>query len=217
MISGSREASVPWTAIGLIFAAILIGAAIAFDDVSLSSYQLRVWNLIFKSSAGLVVVGGTIGGGIRYFRDRRDRLAWDKTRFMAELFESFDDSSSHQRALKLIDQAYQSGDYGYLTRVLSDYGGRFRKRDLGDRYAIDRFLDFFDRLMTHVFITETLSKEDIASFSGYVTQIVDVPPVKAYALNWGYEDVVSFGEDLWRGTNRVALAARLDDDPHPID
>ena len=211
MGSDSRGGSFPWLAIALVLAGLAVSAAIAFDDVSLSSYQLRVWNLILKSLAGAVVIAGAIGGGIRYFRDRSDRLAWDKTRFIAELFDSFGKSRSHQRALRLADEAYQTGDFDYLNKVLAVNRGRLRKRELDDRYALDGYLDFFDRLMTHVFITETLSTDDVSSFSGYVTQIFFITPIKAYALAWGYEDVVSFGEQLQvEADERVALAAKLE-------
>ena len=59
-------------------------------------------------------------------------------------------------------------------------GCRERSRRIGDLY-------------TYIFITKTLSPEDVISFSGYVIDILDSPAVSGFAFDWGYEDVLRLG------------------------
>lgn len=134
-------------------------------------------------------------GAARYLVERRRELAWAKTRFIVELFEDFDQDAACQRAKDLIDFRFFSGDSSYLADILAS-GGNLTAEQWKDRACIDHYLDFFDRLYTHVDATKTLALADVKSFWGYVRDIYDTLEVLAFAIEWGYEDVVSFAEDF---------------------
>lgn len=169
----------------------LIALAVALDDASLTDYQLQVVNSAVRAVGGLAV----IAGGLRYLIDRNRELAWDKTRFISELFSEFDRNESCVRAKELIDHSFFSGDASYLHRILVS-GGELSRQEWRDRLCVDRYLDFFDRLYTHLAITRTLSIADVSSFQGYVNDIYRSQEVARFALEWGYEDVLRFAEEF---------------------
>lgn len=183
---------------------LVIAAAIAFDDAHLTQYQLDLLDVGAKVLGGLAI----LFGAFRYLDERAQRLAWDKTRFIAELFQAFDNADDCQRARRLIDNAYHTGNFDQLTKLLGNRPD-LTDEEWRDRDAVDRFLDFFDRLFTYVYITATLSPDDVSSFSGYVIQIRDNDALSRFALSWGYEDVLEFADRFdERANERVALVDR---------
>ena len=184
-----KASSARWWVIGFVIVAALLAGALAFDDAELTDYQIRFAQLSVRVAGGIALALG----GVRYLVDRQRGLAWDKTRFIVDLFEDFDRDDDCRRARTLVDYSFFTGDHSYLRRILAS-GGALSNAEWEDRAAIDRYLDFFDRLYTHVFITRTLSVDDVSSFSGYVTDIYKSPGVVAFALEWGYEDVLLFAE-----------------------
>ena len=184
--------------------AVSLGTAVAFDDWTLTSYQLRFLDVIAKVLAG----GAVLFGAFRYLDERSRRLAWDKTRFIVELFEDFDEAEQCQVGRRLMDRAYHTNDFAYLEHILGDTSS-LSETEWDDRDAIDRFLEFFDRLYTHVYITGTLIPADVSSFSGYVIQIRDSKCLSDFALRWGYEDVLEFAQRFRdNAAERVALVQR---------
>lgn len=193
------EVSLSKGAICWISAAVLLGcgviaATIGLDDSELSDYQIRLANLLVRSIGGVAVVAG----GIRYLYERHQELSWQKTEFMTQLFSEFDRDERYERARVLVDLAFFVDDHSYLSTILAS-GGDLTAEQWKDRSTVDRYLDFFDRLYTHVFITRTLSVEDVSSFSGYVSDVYKSPPVRSFALEWGYEDVLVFAEAFNEG------------------
>jgi hypothetical protein len=176
-----------WVAVFLGFCSLMLAGAIAFDDWNLTEYQLQLADALGKLLGG----GAVFLGALRYLDERAQRLAWDKTKFITELFEDFDQAADCQLARRIIDRAYQLRDFSYLERVLGD-PAELTEDEWAARDAIDRFLDFFDQLYTHVFITSTLGLTDVSSFSGYVIQVADNDCLSTFALRWGYEDVIEF-------------------------
>lgn len=199
-----------WVA-GAVFAAgILVAAAIGFDDVELSLYQLRFARFLATLGGGIAVVLGAL----RYFLERQRELAWEKTKFMVELFREFEREMPLRRAQRLVDNARATGDESYLKAILGTLSN-LTQEERNDRDAVDRYLDFFDHLYTYVFSTRTLSPDDVLSFSGYVTDILDVRAVSDFALEWGYDDVLDLALHFARRAahrRRAELAKRLRDD-----
>jgi hypothetical protein len=163
----------------------LIALAVGFDDVELTRYQLRFSRFLATVAGGL----GVLISAFRYIWERQKELAWEKTRFMAELFKEFEEDPTFRRAQELIDDSWASRDTSYLERILGPFKD-LRERHKQDRRSIDRYLDFFDHLYTYVFITKTLSPSDVASFSGYAIDILDSPALSRFAIQMGYEDVL---------------------------
>lgn len=191
----------------MIGVALVVAAAIAFDDVTLTPYQLEVAQLLATFGGGL----GVVISALRYISERQQELAWEKTRFMVQLFKEFEDDARLRRAQELVDVVTVSGDDARLKAALVPLGELFdaakRQRprwwsssaqtaateSLEDRLALDRYLDFFDHLYTYIFITKTLSTRDARSFSGYVGDIVYSKPLADFSLAEGYEDVLRLG------------------------
>ncbi len=173
-----------------IAAASLIALGVAFDDAELTDYQLKLWDLAIKSVGAL----GAIGGVARYLYERRQELRWQKTRFIVELFQAFDEDADYQAAKGAVDLAGivpEAEDL--LARVLGHPEG-LNQSEMKLRSSIDRYLDFFDRLYTYVFMTKTLTRDDVSSFWGYVIDIRNSPAVSRFALDWGYEDVIRLAD-----------------------
>lgn len=184
-----RRTELKWVAGALGLAGVAIAVAIGLDDTRLSPYQLELWTLIAQSAAGLAV----IGGGARYLYERKRELAWDKTRFILDLFTLFDDDADFRRARILIDVALDTGDESYLETITGPVRG-MEQHEFVDRVALDRYMDFFDRLFTHLYITKTLSSEDTSSFWGYAIDMSQIGCVRRFALEWGYEDVLRLAQ-----------------------
>lgn len=196
-----------WVAAAIVVGAVLVAAAIGFDDTTLTRYQLEVAGL----SATLLGGVGVVFSALRYIWERQQELAWEKTRFMVQLVREFEDDPRLQRARELMDVATVSGDDSRLRAALAPLGelvhtvesarGRWWTRStesaagnrLDDRLALDRYLDFFDHLYTYIFITKTLSTGDARSFSGFVGDIVYSRPLTDFSLAEGYEDVLRLG------------------------
>ncbi len=102
-----------WIALGVAVGGLAIGGAIGFDDLELSPYQLDLLKTLGSTLGGLAV----LGGGARYLTERQRELAWNKTRFIIELFQVFDDDDDYRRARLLIDHAVDSGDEVYLEKL----------------------------------------------------------------------------------------------------
>lgn len=196
-----------WLSVALVVGAALIALAIAFDDTTLTPYQLKVARLLTTLGGG----AGVVFSALRYIWERQQELAWEKTRFMVQLFEEFEKDARLRRAQELVDVATVSGDESRLRAALAPLGQLVQAAQsarprwwttsaeteasdrLEDRLALDRYLDFFDHLYTYIFITKTLSTGDARSFSGYVGDIVYSKPLADFSLSEGYEDVLRLG------------------------
>jgi len=183
--AGRGSSSLLWLAGAIAIAGIAIAFAIGLGDHALTDYQLRF------AQFGATIAGGAgvIISAIRYIWERQEELAWEKTKFMIDLFREFEAESRLRRAQELIDDAQATGDQTHLTRILGDLAG-LDEDEINDRRAIDRYLDFFDHLYTYIFITRTLRPQDATSFSGYMIDVLDSEAVSEFAFRWGYEDVL---------------------------
>lgn len=169
----------------MVIGTIVIAAALGFDDVELSNYQLEYGRLLATFLGGAAV----LISALRYIWERQQELAWRRTEFMAGLFREFEDRREFRRAQSMIDVAYESEDQEHLARVLGPIEN-LSQTDLRDRIAIDRYLDFFDHLFTYTFVTRTISADEAISFSGYVIDVLDSPPASDFCFEMGYEDVL---------------------------
>ena len=178
----------PWIGAGIAVAGIAVALAIGFHHVRLSNYQLRLAQFVATLLGGV----GLIISALRYIWERQEELAWEKTKFMVDLFGEFEKEPRFRRAQELMDTSVARKDESFLEHILGSLDGLSREEQ-EDRRSIDRYLDFFDHLYTYIFITKTLSPEDVISFSGYVIDILDSPAVSGFAFDWGYEDVLRLG------------------------
>lgn len=204
------EAKVPvsmrvwaWGAGAVLFGAVLVAAAIGFDDASLTNYQLKVARLLVATAGGL----GVIISALRYLWERQRELAWQKTTFMVSLFKDFEQDKTLRRAQELVDRSrldsrdlvvalepldrlHAAASTPWLRLHARLKGARDPREVLADRLALDRYLDFFDHLYTYIFLTKTLDAADVTSFSGYAIDVLDLEPLAQAAREWGYGDVL---------------------------
>lgn len=139
----------------------------------------------------LVGAVGLLGAAVGFFFDRwrerkvrKDELAWRKTEFLADLGQRFDNDPTTREALALID-----GPEEVLHRLCETPTTQLPAEDLRRVHALDRYLDFFDRMYVYVFTTQTLTLDEAAVFSGYL-DVLDRPVV------WDYADARGFGDSL---------------------
>lgn len=151
-------------------------------------------DLLREASPYLPFVGalGLLGAAAGFFFDRwrerqvrKNELAWRKTEFLANLGERFDNDPSTRQALRLID-----GPEDALQAICSTPTEQMTEDDLAKVHALDRYLDFFDRMYVYVFTTKTLSLEEAAVFSGYL-DVLDRQVVWNYAEARGFADALS--------------------------
>lgn len=176
----------------------------------MTQLQLDLWNLILDllniilSAIGTFVVSGVaIWGVYTYFKDRkRDReirqeeLSWRKTQFILELAEDFEKDPQHQIASRLISYSTGLPKNSTLDKILCNSTNMLSEPEMELRYAIDNYLDFFDRLYHFTFVTRSINVTDIEVFGWYIAQISEVKEVHDYAEAAGFEDVLTLNVEL---------------------
>jgi hypothetical protein len=185
--------------------------------VNMTQLQLDFWNLVLSVISTSLVIILAIAGGFRYFQERkRDRetrqeeLAWRKTQFILELAEDFEKDVQHQVAWKLLTYGTGLPKNSTLTKILGENTNVLTKTEMQLRYAIDDYLDFFDRLYHFTFVTHALNVADIEVFGWYIAQIGETREIHEYAKGAGFEDVLGlnmefqklFGKKHWYKTIR---------------
>jgi len=146
-------------------------------------------------------------------RDRQLRaedLNWRRAQFLLQLANSFDDDPYVKHVLDCFvtkDAAVAEGD---LTVALRERDVSLLSDDQKQlRYAVDRFLDFFDRLAGFIDGLECLRIEDLSVFSWYLSTISGSSAISNYAVKFGYEHVLAIGQELFsRMTAPLPVAAR---------
>ena len=169
----------------------------------MSQLQIDLWNLILSIISTIIIIMVTIAGAIRYFQERkRDRiirqeeLAWRKTQFILELADEFEKDIQHQIVWRLL--AYGKGlpENSSISKVLSNNLNELNESELKLRYAIDDYLDFFDRLYHFTFVTRALNIADLEVFGWYIAEIGKTKEIHDYAKVAGFEDVLELNKEL---------------------
>lgn len=169
----------------------------------MSQLQIDLWNLLLSTISTFILLVVTIAGAIRYFQERkRDRilrqeeLAWRKTQFILELADEFEKDVQHQVVWRLL--AYDIGmpENSSISKVLGSNLNELNDSELALRYAIDDYLDFFDRLYHFTYITRALNITDIEVFGWYIAEIGKTKEICDYAKVTGFDDVLKLNKEL---------------------
>jgi hypothetical protein len=171
--------------------------------------QLEFWNLILSTVSTFIVVTAAIAGAIKYFQERRrdrevrqEELAWRKTQFILELAENFEKDVQHQVVGRLLAYGIGLPKNSTLKRILGKNTKGLNESEMKIRFAIDNYLDFFDRLYHFTFVTCALNISDIEVFGWYIAQIGETKAIREYAKAAGFEDVLELNMELHKQFRR---------------
>jgi hypothetical protein len=168
--------------------------------MNLTQIQLQLWDVILKTATTIVALIAAIAGAFRYFRARhreftlrQEELAWRKTELIVKLTEHFDKDPNIQGALKLIELGVPI-PFLDVARILRQPVTELSADERQFRYQIDRYFDFFDRIYQFVCVAKTLTVKDAECFTWYIRRIGQVPVLKDFARQNGYEDLLKLYE-----------------------
>ena len=163
----------------------------------MSAPDVAAINSIITSLGAIVALIAGIVGLVKYFQEtRRDRqvrlddLAWRKTQFIIDLATGFDADEKYQRVFKLLSYGIGLPEGSSLSHVLEEDTSSLTQEEIEVRYSIDRYLDFFDRLYSYVFVTHAIKISDIETFSWHLQQIASNENVTNFARREGYKKVL---------------------------
>ena len=183
--------------------------------------QIEYWKFILSVIGTGMVVIGAFAGAWRYFQEKgEDRktaqaeLAWRKTQFLFELANDFKQDPHHQIVWKLLSYGTSLPKDSSLGKILGEGLNGLNTEELALRYAIDNYLDFFDRLSYFVYGSQALEISDLEFFGWYIAQIGESREIGRYATSAGFDSVLQlcvdfhkqFGEKHWYKTVRVQNA-----------
>jgi hypothetical protein len=155
------------------------------------------WDFVLRALIALGALIAAAEGARRYFKARREdrilrreEIAWRRTELINGLADQFDKDASCQDALKVIAQ-YRHGHRAVnLKKALDPDAKKLRRSEADARYLIERYLDFFDRLYTYIYITEVITAREALFFSGYIDEIAEVAELRNFAQSCGYAIVL---------------------------
>jgi hypothetical protein len=183
--------------------------------------QIEFWKFILSVIGTGMVVIGAFAGALRYFQERQEdrktaqaELAWRKTQFLFELANDFKQDPHHQTVWKLLAYGTSLPKDSSLSKILGEELNGLNTAELGLRYAIDNYLDFFDRLSYFVYGSKALEISDLEFFGWYIAQIGESQEIGRYASSAGFDSVLQlyvdlhqqFGEKHWYKTVRLQNA-----------
>jgi hypothetical protein len=165
----------------------------------------QLWDLSLKSLTVLLVATGAIAGWIKYRQQRekdrdqassdttlhREQLNWRRAQFLVDLANSFDHDEDVRCVLDHLttkDGHVAEGDLAIALR--GDRISELTNDQKKLRYAVDRYLEFFDRLASFTLDLDCLKLADLVVFSWYLGAIGDSEALSAYATREGYDRVL---------------------------
>jgi hypothetical protein len=165
------------------------------------------WVLTYQRQIAVVAAfGGSVFGAVRYFNEqvkdreqRQQELRWQRSQFVLNLADTFEQDPRFQRALKMLAFGTELPAKSSLHRILAQETSDLSADELDALYALDRYLDFFDRLAYYVGQTEVLQVSDASVFADPLDQIVYDPDLHSYACREGYTEGVKLAEDMVGG------------------
>jgi len=156
-----------------------------------------------RQIAVLAAFAGSIFGAVKYFdeqaKDREQRqqaLRWQRSQFVLTLADTFESDPQSQRALKMLAFQADLPKKSSIHRILAEDSSDLSVDELDALYALDRYLDFFDRLAYYVGETEVLQVSDASLFAEPLDQIIYDPDLHSYACNQGFTEGVKLAEDM---------------------
>ncbi|MDD2921534.1 MAG: hypothetical protein PHQ36_04540 [Anaerolineales bacterium] len=169
----------------------------------MTNIQMEFWSAMSSVISALMVVVAAFSGAIKYIQEQRrnreirqEELAWRKTQFILELADDFEKDAQYRIARRLLSYNVGVPKNSALGKVLGDDTSGLNKSEMELRYAIDDYLDFFDRLYHFTFITRSLSVSDIEIFGWYIVQIGQTKELCDYAHAAGFEDVLKLNSEI---------------------
>ena len=169
----------------------------------MTQLQLEFWSIILSAISTFMVVIVAFAGAIKYLQERRrdrevrqEELAWRKTQFILELADDFEKDAQYQTVKRLLSYGVGLPKNSALDRILGNNTNILNKSEMKLRYAIDDYLDFFDRLYHFTFVTRSLSIPEIEVFGWYIAQIGDTKEICDYANSAGFEDVIRLSLEI---------------------
>jgi hypothetical protein len=164
--------------------------------------------------------GGTLALW-RYLHARRSELAWRRTEFLFERARYLDADPEIRQIMLILyaetgfafhGQLVVQGDDGVVHTVPADQvvledqhpetialildpeSPLTYQTRLELRFALDKLLNFFDRLHYAVFLAHTLSVTDVALFAWHMGIIESDQHLRSYCLGSGFDNVIDLAE-----------------------
>jgi hypothetical protein len=179
--------------------------AAAAESFGLTRFEFL--DLSTKLLTALAVLLTAYYGGQKFLIERRDDRRWRKTELFARLAREFEADLRVQQALRLINEYRHGLEKPNLSKILSPDGDGLNKKELDDRYAFDRYLEFLDRCYTYVYVTKAIQPKDLLAFSYYAEEVRDIPPLCEYAKKCGFDAVLKLADRVGRERKGVGLAS----------
>jgi len=165
----------------------------------------QLWDLSLKSLTVVLVAAGAIAGWIKYRKQRekdreqansdlalhREQLSWRRAQFLVDLASAFDSDVDVRRVLDhLTTKDGRVAEEDLAIALRADRVSELTNDQKNLRYAVDRYLEFFDRLASFTFDLDCLQLADLFVFSWYLGTIGDSEAMSAYATREGYDRVL---------------------------
>ncbi len=141
------------------------------------------------------VVGGAFALW-RFLLTRHAELAWRRTHFVFEQARYLESDPELGEVLKLLANNHPAAS---LDDVLDEDTSLDDEEVLRLKYALDKFLNFFDRMYYAVHVVCTLKLDELSVFSWYLDALLNEQELKAYCRDNGYHDVIHLAQEV---TNR---------------
>lgn len=138
------------------------------------------------------VVGGAFALW-RFLLTRHAELAWRRTQFVFEQAGYLESDPELSEVLKLLANNHPGAS---LDDVLDEDTSLDDEEVLRLKYALDKFLNFFDRMYYAVHVVCTLRLDELSVFSWYLDALLNEPGLKTYCCGNGYHDVIRLAEEV---------------------
>jgi len=171
----------------------------------------------------VAVIGGAVGFW-RFLATRKSELAWKRTEFLFDkaryldtdpdvreilmilqseipsFFAGDDVLVEDEGSIKLIEEPDVLVDYATHKVSLYDVLIPSDTLEVADRrrylFALEKFLNFFDRMQYAVFVSKTLSLDEMRIFGWYLDAVLDIPLLNKYCRASGFQSVVELAQKL---------------------
>ena len=139
-----------------------------------------------------------IGGAFalwRFLLTRQAELAWRRTQFVFEQAGYLETDPELSEVLKLLTNNHPAVS---LDDVLDEESSLEEEEVLRLKHALDKFLNFFDRMYYAVHVVCTLKLDELSVFSWYLDALLNEAGLRAYCEDNGYRDVIRLAEEVIR-------------------
>lgn len=137
-----------------------------------------------------------IGGAFalwRFLLTRHAELAWRRTRFVFDQSRYLETDPELTEVLKLLTGNHPAAS---LDDVLDEDTSLDEEEVLRLKHALDKFLNFFDRMFYAVHVVCTLKLDELSVFSWYLEALLNEQELMAYCRDNGFHDVVRLAQEV---------------------